>query len=368
MLFKMFRILSILVVLCLVIIISIGYMHKDNSLTTCYSAYSSEHYKKAVKLCEKELASGDVGAALRLALMYKDGNGVSRNQHRQFEYIKIADDKGDKIGAILMDLYCAGNSGDKVDIGYSCEKLKTHAYNDKNLLSTEILAIVLSTGTSLKQDVTEAEYLFNIAAEKNSPVAMAALGLLAQARKNLTASDYEKSYMWFLLAQKNKDTYTNTLKQFFGENLDFNKAFREYGAAVSKMIESGDKYREIAKGNLSQEQIKKVEAMADSWQAYTKDSYQQAVGEHFSLYNRHSKAAVNFKGEGVYLTTIWIDRKGNLLRHDVKNTDGTSNENDKFVVAVGEILKAATPFPSAPDDYQPEQKELKFEMEIHFAQ
>ena len=156
------------VVLAIMAVLSFGvpqHHAKADDFTDAKAAYSAGDYKEAARLYRLAADQGDADAQFNLGLMYKNGEGVSRDAVEAARLYRLAADQGD------------------ADAQFN-------------------LGVMYYYGEGVSRDAVEAARFFRLAADQGDADAQFNLGLMYKNGEGVFR-DYKRAFMWLSIAAVN---------------------------------------------------------------------------------------------------------------------------------------------------------------------
>jgi TPR repeat protein len=173
------------------------------------AAYQRGDYAQTLNILRPLAAQGNVRAQYNIGVMYRDGNGVTRNYQEALKWYRLAADQG-HVGAQynIGHLYDAGQG---VTQSYQ-EALKWYrlAADQGNAGAQNNIGHLYSNGQGVTQDYQEALKWYRLAADQGYAWAQVNIGVMYENGLGVTKNDQE-ALKWFQLAaaQGQEDAIAN---------------------------------------------------------------------------------------------------------------------------------------------------------------
>lgn len=186
--------ISGLVICILVIAIPAG----ADSLDDAARAYQSGDYKKAHELLKPLARDGNAIAQHNVGLMYKNGQGVTRNYAEAAKWFRKAADQG--VASSQYNLAIMYDSGRGVSRDYAtAAKWYRKAAEQGDPASQYNLGGMYQYGEGVPQDLKEAIEWYRKAAEQGDALAQKSLGILYGQGEGIS-KNMVQAYKWINLA------------------------------------------------------------------------------------------------------------------------------------------------------------------------
>jgi uncharacterized protein len=174
-----------------------------------YAAYEAGDYAEAVKWFRKAAEQGDAIAQYNLALMYRDGEGVTQDDAEAVKWFRKAAEQG--VANAQYNLALRYDKGKGVTQDYAeAAKWFRKAAKQGNASAQSNLGVMYFNGEGVTQDVAEALKWYRKAAEQGVAQAQHNLGVMYYKGYGVL-QDTIAAHMWFNIAAVNgdKDGVTN---------------------------------------------------------------------------------------------------------------------------------------------------------------
>jgi len=165
------------------------------SNATCASLFSTLEWDRALPVCQKEAAGGNVASERTLGTLYDRGLGTTSNPAQAAAWYQRASDAGDRLAQYQLGVLERDGRGVKQDGKKAIDLFrKSAAQSDADAQSA--LGTAYERGEGVKRDYAQAIEWYRQAAEQGHPGAAYRLGVLYSQGKGAARSDSAARAWW----------------------------------------------------------------------------------------------------------------------------------------------------------------------------
>jgi TPR repeat protein len=165
------------------------------SSPSCASLFSTLEWDRALPVCQKEAAAGNVASERTLGTLLDRGLGTQANPKLAAIWYQKASDAGDRLAEYQLGVLYRDGKGVKTDSKKAVDLFrKSAAQGDADALSA--LGTAYERGDGVKRDYTQAADWYRQAAEQGHPGAAYRLGVLYEQGKGVAKSDSAAVAWW----------------------------------------------------------------------------------------------------------------------------------------------------------------------------
>ncbi|MGL1956008.1 MAG: sel1 repeat family protein [Colwellia sp.] len=189
-------------------------------------------FKAAIEQFEPLVADGYAPAQYQMALIYKNGYGVVKDDMKAFELLKLAAEQNYSDAQFELALIYSEGTSVTPDLDKAFSLTKKAA--EKGLASAQFnLAVMYANGNGVKKDILSAARWYKKSANQNYALAQYNLALLYSEGKGVERST-EMSLVWNTIASWNG--YANAEKSRLMDQRDLSAAKVKSGNAKASQI------------------------------------------------------------------------------------------------------------------------------------